>query len=431
MSKAIFPVNWLWMVWLASIVFVIPIPHTIALRNLLILVGFIALVLTGRKASLPVSPWLKPALWWLIALTTWIVVHTVAIAPESMQALDQVRANWLVPFLLAAHAAWATTRIHPKYATRAIVAALAGHMLFLLGWQFNLWLASGYWPIRQTPFGAYDYHGTINSFFLALLLADRMALVIKGSSPLELGRWLGWLLMLVSLLTDLGLQSRNGTLIDLSMFMIGGILLLRSELRRWKLTLLLLAGVAVIGYSSIRFNDRWEGFRESVVVGWTAPGAHWMNLTSIDPSLWPRTPTGRKIEESAFLRAAWARKSTDFLVENPMGIGFGHDAFGRAMALKYSYPGLGSSHSGWLDFALGTGLIGLLLMLACAGSLLRQGWRRFVQAGDGHALVIAFFVGGYLFRCLLDGHLFGWRLTLFGFILGVLIAVSKPAPCSR
>jgi O-antigen ligase len=93
--------------------------------------------------------------------------------------------------------------------------------------------------------------------------------------------------------------------------------------------------------------------------------------------------------------------------------------------MKYGLTGFGSSHSGWLDFALGTGLTGLALLLIAAGTAIRDGWKQFREGQDAEALVFAFFVGGYLLRCLLDGHLSGWRLALFAFACGVLIAALK------
>jgi O-antigen ligase len=93
--------------------------------------------------------------------------------------------------------------------------------------------------------------------------------------------------------------------------------------------------------------------------------------------------------------------------------------------MKYGHAGMGSSHSGWLDFALGTGLVGLALLLATAGLAIRGGWREFRERNDAQALLLAFFVGAYTLRCLLDGHLSGWRLGLFAFIVGVMIAGMK------
>jgi O-antigen ligase len=109
-----------------------------------------------------------------------------------------------------------------------------------------------------------------------------------------------------------------------------------------------------------------------------------------------------------------------------MGLGIGHDAFGRLVPPQYGHPTMGgSSHSGWLDFALGAGLPGLGLLLLAAGLAIRGGWRQFKELNDGTSLLLSFFVGGYLLRCLLDGHLSGWRLGLFAFIVGVMIAGMK------
>ena len=120
-----------------------------------------------------------------------------------------------------------------------------------------------------------------------------------------------------------------------------------------------------------------------------------------------------------------ARQAVDFIAEHPLGIGFGNDAFGHAMTLKHGHPGLGSSHSGLLDFALGTGLLGLALLLATAGLAVHSSWREFREQNNAQALLLAFFVGCYTLRCLLDGHLSGWRLGLFAFIVGVLVAGTK------
>ena len=89
-----------------------------------------------------------------------------------------------------------------------------------------------------------------------------------------------------------------------------------------------------------------------------------------------------------------------------------------------------SSHSGWLDFALAAGIPGLVLLLLTAALAIRGGWRQFRDHDDPAGLMLTFLVGSYLLRCLLDGHFSGWRLGLFAFICGVLVAAMKPAPRS-
>jgi O-antigen ligase len=144
-----------------------------------------------------------------------------------------------------------------------------------------------------------------------------------------------------------------------------------------------------------------------------------------DAATRPVTPSGAELEESAYLRTAWAHQALQAIGEHPLGLGFGRDGFGRAIAEKYNSPGMVSSHSGWLDFALGTGLPGLALLLITAGLAIRGGWRQFREHDDAAGLMFSFLTGGYLLRCLLDGHLSGWRLGLFAFIIGVLLAGMK------
>ncbi len=416
--------TWFWQIWLAAVVFVFPIPHTIALRNLLLLVGIVLLVWSCRRALPRLAPWLKPAAWWLAALTGWIVFHSVAVAPASTIALDQFRANWLMPLLIGVVGAWAATQLPQGRALQAVIAALAAHSFWLLGWQFKLWLVAGSWPFKATPFGAYDFHATINGFFLTLVVADRVAWILEKNSPLALGRWFGWAVLLLSLGSDLALQSRNSTAISVTMMFVAGLILLGTQSRHWRLIAIGAGMMILLGVGSLKFDSsqRWPRLSESLSIGWSSPSKFWMTA---DTATRPLTPSGAKLEESAYSRAAFVRQALNFIAEKPMGIGFGHDSFGRAVALKYNYLGHGSSHSGWLDFALGTGLPGLALLLAAAGVAVLGAWKQFRARQDHQALLLAFFIGGYTLRCLLDGHLSGWRLGLFAFVCGVLIAAMK------
>ncbi|MDP1526757.1 MAG: O-antigen ligase family protein [Rhodocyclaceae bacterium] len=416
----------LWAFWLAVLVFVFPIPGTIALRNLLLLVGVIALLWTGRD-NLPARiAELRPAAWVLVALTAWITLHSVLFATDTSGAMDQSRSNWLNQILIAAIGAWAASQIRPATAGRAVVIALAAHMLWLLGHQAMLALDGGAWPFKATPFAGYDYHGMLISFLFALLAADRVATLLGRESPLGLGRHPGWILLGLSIAADISLQSRNSTLVDLLIAASAVLLLLSVRKGSYRSGIAALCAMAAIGTASFSFDSRWQDFREAVAIGWSSQSMYW--LTN-DPAQCPTEPC-IALEKSAYFRIAWARQAIDMIGEHPLGIGFGHDSFGRAIEARHGIAGWGSSHSGWLDFALGVGLPGLALLLVAAVLAMCAGWQHFRRQDNGAGLVLAFFVGGYLFRGLLDGHLTGWRLGLFGFICGILITAMK-APSRR
>lgn len=411
------------MAWVFAIAFLFVIPHTIALRNLLLLLGLVVVFATWRhplRPSLP--PMFKPVAWALIALTGWIVLQAIAVSPAPTIALGNLRGDWVMPFLTGTLAAWITVRIDSPRPIQTAISALLLHMLLVAFWQAGQWWQTGAWPFGSMPFAERDYHSTLSNFLVALLLADRLAYIFNGQSPVYLGRWPGWLLTIAAIGTDVLIRARNGTLTIL-VLLLGVVIALLIERRTRRQALLLAVIITVvagaIGAASWRNDTRWPGLVESLQVGWTSPSLYW--LTN-DGTTRPATPSGAVLEESAYARAAWARQAVDAIKEHPLGLGFGRDGFGRAVAEKHGVTGMISSHSGWLDFALGVGLPGLALLLLATALAIRGGWRQFRQHDDGVGLMLSFLVGGYLLRCLLDGHFSGWRLGLFAFICGVLIA---------
>jgi hypothetical protein len=421
------PIDWFWQAWLASVVFLFPIPHTIALRNLLLLIGLLTLLATRRKASkLSWPPLLRPAAWGFAATTVWLALQSVAVAPAPTLALDNLRGDWILPLLTAALAAHAGGRLEARLAIRAVVSALLAHMIWVLGWQLSLWVGagmSGPWPARlgSVPFGEADYQSGLNGFLFALLLAERIAVMFGGAQVALFTGKKGWPALAVTVIADVALRMRNGTAVNLALL----VAVILHLARRQPRVILVLIAVASLAGASATLDPRWSGLQESVGIGWSSPGSYWLIGSQTSR---PLTPSGVQIEESAYLRTAWAHQALQAIAEHPLGLGFGRDAFGRAIEMKYGYKGMVSSHSGWLDFALAAGIPGLALLLLTAALAIRGGWRQFREHEDAAGLMFCFLVGSYMLRCLLDGHMSGWRLGLFAFICGVLIAAMKRPP---
>jgi hypothetical protein len=82
----------------------------------------------------------------------------------------------------------------------------------------------------------------------------------------------------------------------------------------------------------------------------------------------PTNEVGKHVDTSNYFRITWAIAGARLLKKNPMG--YGHLTLSFDHLSKQEWPGshLGLTHSGWLDFSLGYGVIGgLLLLLASAG----------------------------------------------------------------
>lgn len=412
--------------WLAFVVFIFPLTQLIALRNLLLLLGLISLATGFRQAPRPVLvSWLKHAALALAVLTAWIAVQAVVLALEPAAALDQLRANWLQPLLVGALAALIAARIPVTWALRAIITGLSAHLAWVFIHQFGIAVHTGIWPLGLMPFAGRDYQSLIVGFLASLLIAERLSWLMRSDSPPAWSARTGWIFLFFVLAGDVLIRTRNGAIVIVVLVIAAtGLSLVSSRLRlRWRGMVVIGAVlVAILSSLSIQGDRRWHGLGESTKIGWTDTGTYW--LTGSPTSL-PPTPSGAPLEESAYMRAAWARQAVDFITEYPLGIGFAHDAFGHALALKHGVSGWGSSHSGWLDFALGAGIPGLVLLLFTAALAVRGGWKQFRWDRDGVGLLFGFLVGGYLLRCLLDGHLSGWRLGLFALLAGTLIGCMR------
>lgn len=413
--------------WLAVMAFLYHVPHTIALRNLLLVTGILVVVAGWRRRPRPSLPEpLRACAWALLVLTAWIALQAVLFSSTTGYALGRLRGDWLMHFVGGVTAAFIAVRVRPANALQPVVFALSLVVALVLAHQARLWLASGAWPVGSMPYAQRDFQSTVHGMLAALLIADRASLVVNGESPLSLGTRTGWILLALVLGTDVLMRMRGATVVAIALLLAAiGVILWRRVGGRRRLPLLgaavLAAGlVALAGWHT---DQRWSRFAESYVLGWTAESTCWHIYTE---SNCPATPSGAPLEESAYRRAAWAREAVRAIADRPLGLGFGHEAFGRAVQQRYGIAGWGSSHSGWLDLALGAGLPGLFLLIASGVLAIRGGWRQFRERDDSTGLLFSFFVGGYLLRCLLDGHLSGWRLGMFAFICGVIIAAMKP-----
>lgn len=430
------------MAMLFGLMLIYPIPHTIAARNIL-LVAFLAgcAVPLRRAGGAALAPQVAPlggAGWLLLLLTGWLLFQSALLSARPAQALNMLRGDWLIA-LIAAAAGFTSvmaTRLR-GYAPglrpllRALALALFAHIALLLAYQLWLWLAQGSFPFAHTPFAEKDYHSVVVTALLGLLLADLLARALCGRNSLALPAGVELAMGLACCVAAVTLSSRNAVIIAVCLVVFAAALFMalgRDRLARWRRpTLAALAlFIAALAWWGVRSDARWVDFAESAAVAvqtethqaWLEPGRH----------PWPKTASGRPVEESAYLRIAWAKVALEQIARHPLGLGYGHKAFGWAVNSAYGVDtGHESSHSGLLDFTLANGLPGVLLWLALSAALARAGWRAFHRRGSPAGLMLVFTVAAYFLRCTLDGHLSGFRLEMYALLVGALIAALPAA----
>lgn len=143
----------------------------------------------------------------------------------------------------------------------------------------------------------------------------------------------------------------------------------------WKkaLGLLLVAGICIwLIIQSVSKNPQWKTLLADTKVAVQVDRYdHWKNRAKG----YPVNEYGQIPTDSNYSRAAWAIVGLRLLAENPLGYGLMSTSFNPLGKAKWPESDLSWTHSAWLDFALGYGLPGVLLL----GLAALLAWRQSAQ----------------------------------------------------
>ena len=428
-----------------SVFFIYPIPHTIALRNfLLFLLLCSGLWVIYRKplcsSDIENSRTFRKPGFILIALTVWMLFQSTFISPFPGESLGLLQGDWLNALLVAGIGALATVTCREEDSNRpvhALTAALFLHTIGLLAYQIWIWTQTGSFPLGNTPFAQKDYHSMLVTTLCALILAEMLSRSITGRMihPISSSAILG--ILVLSFIASFTLLARNAVIINVFLVVISGLTFVAMRRKKlWQsaipLMLILFTATVSLAWVGIKSDARWQGFNEAAVAAFdTNNNLAWLNK---ETNPLPLMKNGQPVDESAYSRLAWAKVGLEQVVQYPLGLGYGHKAFGWAVNRSYHVQtGHESSHCGLLDFTLANGIPGLILWLALSFALIISGWRAFRDQYSPAGLALAFTVIAYLIRCLLDGHLSGFRLEMYAFLVGMLVmlqSLEKKKPCN-
>ena len=181
--------------------------------------------------------------------------------------------------------------------------------------------------------------------------------------------------------------------------------------------LLLVSGFATFNYQG---DSRWQVFSESAAAGWDIDhNRAWIDAKH---NPWPLLSNGEGVDNSAYLRVAFIHAGLRLIAEDPLGVGYGRNAFAHALRqTQEAY--VGHSHSGFIDLTIGGGVPALLLWLAFVISLMVIGGQSYFRDGSSHGLMLFFLTTGYSGRMLLDSVNRDHMLQIFLFFVGYLLTV--------
>ena len=429
-------------IFTAILLIVWSIPHTIGVRNvsgfILLLSALPFLMSYIRKNGLP-----DPIRYFwtiLFVLTIWILLQALFISSETMWSLQEIRGQWDVPLLFALlGVSLASPNLDSNLYIRVIVFCLIILIAHYVIEAIQDWHFSGTLTTRRgSIFGSPTSPSYINAFILAFLIAelyvyffDRSKLILKLPISLTL-----IFIVLVAFATYLT-RIRLGVAGIVALLISGSILVAAYKKPKTAIaSLFLLITATALSVYHYYDDGRWNRLIDTIDTAVdTEKNEVWVTTGTL-----PEISGGTTAGASNYARMAMAKQGLTIIYEKPLGIGFGRNAYGHEMSRRYgdSISGnlnRGHSHSGLIDWTIGTGIPGLLLWLwFVVYILLYSAKEGFGKEKNPYAVALFLITMSMLYRSVVDGTLRDHMLQMNMFLIAFLFAkvsFSKTPPIDQ
>ncbi len=430
------------LVFLGLLFFVWPVPHTVSVRDLLLVSNL--LVFGGLAWSR--GSWryalrgLSPPIITLAGLAAWMYFVAFVISSETAWSLDEIASQWVRGFAalsvgaLVALAARGNLRL-AQGAFAVLLAALAAHIIYVDFQAVQGLLAPGSLDRMAGLTEGPDKSNYLTNVLFSFLLAELFFRGVYKKRVLPLANTVFAAVLALAVISVFAERTRNGIVTLVLMLLLLGWFYLRERRDRLNklaisasvvaMFVIALGGVGLV--VTARQSSSLNELIDTIPIAWDTE--HYKAWQEENSENWPKLPNGQAVDISLYQRIAWFKEGLLLVREHPFGIGFGRNAFGHGLKAKYG-KGSGHSHSGLLDMAIGLGIPGALLWLGFFASLAAIAWRR-SRAGENYAaILLLLLLLDYGVRMVLDSVIRDHMLQQFMFLAG-LAAVLTVAPAKR
>ena len=432
----------------ALLIFILNIPGTIALRNLLAVVLLVTLALIFLKSETSIkllfnSKHFSNLTLILLTLTIYIFFHSVFKADEIEWSLSQYRTQWIYPMLyfimgsLLAFLAASNQYFNNKTLLTVLFSSLFVHVLYI-----DLIAIIEYFETGQllTRFGGLTKSPVLGNYITnilnSMIIVEFIYRFRMKEKVLPFNSYFLFLFLLLCVLSSIIEGMRFGVISLFFMSLTGAIFFIIDNPKYnlkvkscIALSLVILCSLPLL--YNVKYDSRWDSLIETIPIAldtennvfWQVKDATWREGNN---SAIGSLANGVQLDHSNYMRIAWAAKGVEYISKDIYGIGYGRNVFGHAIA-KYddndSIRGW-HSHSGIVDFTIGVGLIGLLLWISFISSVIFHGTSVFINKGNYFALLSVFISSGFFIRSVVDSNMRDHMFKQFFLILGITLVLA-------
>jgi hypothetical protein len=374
--------EWICMLCAVLLILVWPLPGTIAARNISLVLGCLSsLAWIFRSKPIISLETILPILC-LLAVPIWLWIHYYILPTDTAAQLYELKGTWLRVILGTLMGTGLGLMIANRpnliyviwFAMTAL--ALVGLINYLReAWILQQWVIPNYHFPYKGKFALVNFitypclfaYAILQIIFLQQTYAPQ---TICSKKP----EGFALLVLFICWFNFLNAQALNGVLIASLTGFILLIIFIRltifdlKEITTKKISYItfiaLLISIFIICFWKIdqknvkKLDTLLEDIQLSIQID---KHSAWQEDSRNGKTNRPINSDDKEINHSTYSRAAWFVKGINLLKDNPLGAGFSHLAFRHYIIQENPYSQVIMTHSGWLDYALGLGLPGLML----------------------------------------------------------------------
>ena len=366
------------------------LPHTVFIRHACLIIGsllslpviFFNWRIFIQRRAIPIAL--------ILLLLVWVTIHLWFIGFDFAMQYAEYTKIWKkialsLPFamglglgLLGNASDNAKTKIYWRI---LFIGFLSPTLIYL----FKYWLTlnASQWGLELSPFllrsndinHPFGIHKVGYVFFClpaVALAVGRLQRHIRSGSKNFLAYGLYLAVLPITLFNFYIEETRNGFAYALILVFLGLFGLWFGNSRKFiaskpTFTICLFAIIAYLGYLGFKNDPRWNTFIPDAKVAIQVDQYDHWKYCGVPPHDYPLNELGRPVSASNYERIAWAIVALRLIRDNPLGYGVMDLSFSYLGRIRWPEAGcLHQSHSAWLDFALGYGTPGVLLLLMAA-----------------------------------------------------------------
>ncbi|HRF56346.1 MAG TPA: O-antigen ligase family protein [Campylobacterales bacterium] len=423
-----------------ALVFVWPIPHTNAIRYMLIailsvFVGYLYL----KRFDIKKLFFERTTLFFssiLIVLTIWLYIVAIFLCDYTVHSLEEINSQWLLSvFCFFLGLALANIAASKTNILLAVFAAVLLHVLYIFFEAFWLFYESGELQDKLKGLtNGRDRANVLTNIAIAILLSEIFFRTIYHKRILPLNWTFIFLATALSFISLFFEGARLGIVgVFFMFFTLTALALyaLKQNKNRFSLLMMtLFASLIALSLlaANIKRDERWNNLFETIAIAVDIE----THKAWIDTKLYPlpKLKDGNVVNDSNYERPAWIAAGISFIAESPLGSGFARDAFGLYRTNKYKEGSpTRASHSSLIDFGVGGGVIMVVGWTIFLLGLSFVGLRGFMQRQDYYSLLLLFLTGGFFFRMCIDGVARDHMLEEFMFLAALFLAFAGSRQC--